>query len=144
MKIRYIPALIILFLVLPAVLLRLYPDRLPQDQAAVDLSIEQAFAGKFSEVTVSGSGVVLALLSDDLKGSRHQRFIVRLDTKLTLLIVHNIDLAPRVDTLRVGDIVTFRGEYVWNAQGGLLHRTHHDPAGRRDHGWIRHAGRLYQ
>ncbi|MBM9606156.1 DUF3465 domain-containing protein [Desulfopila inferna] len=144
MKIRYIPALIILFLVLPAVLLRFYPDRLAQDQAAVDLSIEQAFAGKISEVTVSGSGVVLAVLSDDLKDSRHQRFIVRLDSKLTLLIVHNIDLAPRIDTLRVGDIVTFRGEYVWNAQGGLLHWTHHDPAGRRDHGWISHAGRLYQ
>ena len=46
--------------------------------------------------------------------------------------------------LRVGDEVRFRGEYEWNQRGGLVHWTHHDPAGRRTGGWLRHEDRLYQ
>ena len=62
---------------------------------------------------------------------------------MTVLIVHNIDLAPRVP-LQVGDSVSLRGDYVWNDRGGLVHWTHHDPAGRHIPGWIEHRGRRYQ
>lgn len=93
---------------------------------------------------IQGSGVVVKMLSDDNDGSRHQRFIVRREGGSTLLIVHNIDVAPRVDSLRAGDQVEFYGELEWNPQGGVVHWTHHDPAGRHVGGWIRHNGRLYQ
>lgn len=45
-------------------------------------------------VQVQGSGRVLRVLADDNDGSRHQRFILALASGRTLLIAHNIDLAP--------------------------------------------------
>ncbi len=93
---------------------------------------------------VRGSGVVVRVLPDDNDGSRHQRFIVRLASGRTLLIAHNIDLAPRVPSLGQGDSVGFYGEYEWNDRGGVIHWTHHDPQGRHPAGWIEHRGRRYQ
>ena len=93
---------------------------------------------------VSGQGTVSHILSDDNDGSRHQRFILRLDSGQTLLIAHNIDLAPRVSGLRKGDVVRFYGEYEWNDKGGVIHWTHHDPQGRHADGWLEHEGRRYQ
>ena len=91
-----------------------------------------------------GSGTVVRVLPDDNDGSRHQRFILRLASGRTLLIAHNIDLAPRVAGIREGDTVEFYGEFRSNPQGGVIHWTHHDPQGRHPGGWLRHQGRTYQ
>jgi hypothetical protein len=109
-----------------------------------DATIENAFANRLGNLQVAGQGTVVKLLADDTNGSRHQRFIVRLASGRTLLVSHNIDLAPRIDALRAGDTVAFEGEYEWNPKGGVIHWTHHDPQGRHAAGWIRHAGRTYQ
>ena len=109
-----------------------------------DGQIARAFENKTSNVQVEGEGVVTRILADDLDGSRHQRFIVTLASDQTVLIAHNIDLAPRVDGLQTGDNVRFYGEYVWNEQGGKVHWTHHDPQGRHVAGWLKHNGRTYQ
>lgn len=93
---------------------------------------------------VSGSGTVERVLSDDNEGSRHQRFILRLSSGRTLLVAHNIDLAPRVAPLRTGDTVSFYGEYEPNDRGGVIHWTHHDPQGRHPDGWLEHKGQRYQ
>jgi hypothetical protein len=93
---------------------------------------------------VRGSGTVIRILSDDDTGSRHQRFILRLPSGQTLLIAHNIDLAPRIPALHAGDRVSFYGEYAWNNKGGVIHWTHRDPAGRHIAGWLEHDGRRYQ
>ena len=106
--------------------------------------IENAFNNQLSNIQVTQQGVVIRLLPDDLRGSRHQKFIVRLDTGLKLLIVHNIDLAPKVSTLSKGSMITFRGEYEWNHKGGLIHWTHHDPQGRHEDGWLEYKGKRYQ
>jgi hypothetical protein len=100
------------------------------------ISIEKAFEQKQSDVQVGAEGRVTRVLSDDNEGSRHQRFIVELFSGHTVLIAHNIDLAPRVADLKVGDRVSFYGEYEWNPQGGVVHWTHHDPAGRHEGGWV--------
>ena len=105
--------------------------------------VDRAFEAERSDVQVRGRGVVTKLLSDDNKGSRHQRFILRLSSGATLLVAHNIDLAPRINSLRVGDEVEFFGEYEWNEKGGVLHWTHDDPQGRHVAGWLRHRGRFY-
>lgn len=106
--------------------------------------ILQAYRNRQSNLQVSGSGVVVKLLRDDLDGSRHQRFILRLSSGITILIAHNIDLAPRIPSLREGDSVRFYGEYEWNDKGGVVHWTHDDPQGRHSDGWLEHNSRRYQ
>lgn len=109
-----------------------------------DDSIGRAFRNHTSGIEVEGEGTVIRLLDDDVNGPRHQRFIVELASGQTLLMTHNIDLAPRLNGLKSGDSVRFKGEYVWNAKGGMVHWTHHDPQGRHVAGWIQHNGRTYQ
>jgi len=91
-----------------------------------------------------GEGTVVRVLPDDNQGSRHQRFIVRLASGRTVLIAHNIDIAPRVEGLSAGDTVSFSGEFEDNDKGGVVHWTHHDPGGRHVSGWIKYRGRIYQ
>jgi hypothetical protein len=93
---------------------------------------------------VEDEGVVTRILADDLAGSRHQRFIVSLGSGQTVLIAHNIDIAPRVTGLQSGDRIGFYGEYVWNEKGGMVHWTHHDPQARHVTGWLKHNGHTYQ
>ena len=93
---------------------------------------------------VSGVGTVIRILGDDDTGDRHQRFLLRLQSGATLLVAHNIDIAPRVEPLREGDTVEYKGEFAWNPKGGVVHWTHHDPSGRHPGGWLRHDGRTFQ
>lgn len=109
-----------------------------------DSAIAKAYAKRAKKIQVEGRGTVVKLLPDDNDGSRHQRFLVRLDSGQTILIAHNIDLAPRVASLRVGDAVSFSGEYEWNAKGGVIHWTHRDPHGRHPAGWIKHGGLTFR
>ena len=111
---------------------------------SIDDSISKAFENRSSNIQVEGIGTVIKILRDDLKGSRHQKFIIRLSTGQTLLIAHNIDLAPRINNLKNGDSIAFFGEYEWNSKGGLIHWTHHDPRGQHKGGWIKYNGRTYQ
>lgn len=107
-------------------------------------SIARAIADHAHEVTVDAAGVVSRILPDDREGERHQRFIVRLPSGSTVLIAHNIDIAPRIEGLRTGAPIAFEGEYVWNAQGGVVHWTHHDPSARHKSGFVKYDGRLYR
>ena len=107
-------------------------------------SVDEAYRHQRGDVQLEGSGRVKRILRDDNKGSRHQRFILELPSGLSLLVAHNIDLASRIEGLRRGDEVGFYGEYEWNSQGGVMHWTHHDPAGRHVDGWLKHQGRIYK
>ncbi len=84
------------------------------------------------------------ILSDDLNGSRHQRFILQISQKLTVLVAHNIDIADRLPGLTVNSLVEFYGEYEWNDLGGVIHWTHHDPDGYHIDGWLKYNGKTYQ
>ena len=106
--------------------------------------IANAYDRQQSNIQVRGQGVVQKILPDDNQGSRHQRFLVRLSSGQSLLIAHNIDLAPRIESLREADIIAFSGEYEWNNKGGVIHWTHRDPQGRHVGGWLEHHGRRYQ
>ena len=106
--------------------------------------ILEAFRRGRSGLLVGVDARVERMLPDDDDGDRHQRFIVRLaGSDHTVLVAHNIDLAPRVP-LKKGDEVSILGEYEPNDVGGVVHWTHHDPAGRHPDGWIRHAGKTYK
>jgi len=116
----------------------------PRGEPGAADAIDSLWDERRSGAIVEASGLVSKLLPDDLEGARHQRFIVRLGTGRTVLVSHNIDLAPRVDALREGDTIVFRGQYEWNPRGGVVHWTHHDPGGRRPGGWLEHRGRTYR
>lgn len=104
--------------------------------------IRQAFAQGTSDLWITLDATVERTLKDDDEGSRHQRFILRLADDLTVLVAHNIDLAPRVP-LAAGDSIRLHGEYEWNHQGGVIHWTHAYSDGR-PRGWIEHEGERYQ
>ena len=105
--------------------------------------LKQAFENEQSDIQVEGEGTVWKTLPDDNKGTRHQRFILKLSSGQTLLVAHNIDLADKIKGLKKGDKVAFYGEYEWSEQGGVIHWTHHDPSARHTDGWLKHDGRLY-
>ncbi|WP_084618540.1 DUF3465 domain-containing protein [Cellvibrio sp. OA-2007] len=112
--------------------------------AGSDVLIAEAFRDGQSNVQLGGEGRVLRILPDDNEGSRHQKFLLELDSGHTLLIAHNIDLAPRVENLREGERLEFYGEYEWNQKGGVIHWTHHDPRGQHPGGWLKYEGRIYK
>ena len=106
--------------------------------------LQQAFRDHESGFMIEVGAPVVRILSDDNDGSRHQRFLIRLSTGQTILVSHNVDLAPRVRDLRVGDTIDLYGQYEWNEKGGMIHWTHHDPRGAHEEGFIEHNGRRYQ
>ncbi len=115
-----------------------------ESYARTDDIIAEAFRARRSDLQVAGEGRVVRVLPDDTEGSQHQRFLLELASGQTLLVAHNIDLAPRIPSLRRGDRVAFYGEYEWNERGGVMHWTHHDPRGRHADGWLEHEGRRYE
>lgn len=121
------------------------PDR--TSQTFVDTGaarIQQAYQQRQSDIQVQAAGEVIAVLKDDNKGSRHQKFILELQNGQTVLVAHNIDLAPRIQNIQKGDRVEFFGEYEYSEKGGVIHWTHHDPAQKHVGGWLKHQERTYQ
>lgn len=116
----------------------------PVNAEASNQVLIDAFKHKKSDIFVKGTGIVKKLLADDNKGARHQKFLVSISPEQTLLFAHNIDLAPRVENLHIGDTLVFKGEYVYNPKGGVMHWTHKDPQGQQPGGWIKHNGKIYE
>lgn len=119
-------------------------DSPAQTIAAAGDTAREAFDSRASERMLDVSGRVQRVLADDRDGSPHQRFIIATDSGQTLLVAHNLELAPRLDGIAVGDTVRVHGEYEWNAQGGVMHWTHDDPKGTHEAGYIEWKGRRYQ
>ena len=113
--------------------------RTQPDNAAILRMLSQ----RAHEKWVEGASIVVKVLRDDLDGDRHQKFLLRISNDDRVLVAHNIDLAPRVP-LRAGDLVSYRGKYVWSEKGGVLHWTHHDPRRPGKGGWLRHEGKVYE
>ena len=136
---------IVVFVALVVALLAIdhLKERETPSQARSASAIVDAYESRESDVWVEGDGHVVKVLGDDNDGSRHQRLIVEIADGHTILIAHNIDLAPRVP-LAGGESISFKGEYVWNDKGGVLHWTHHDPQNRASGGWIRLNGETYR
>jgi len=111
---------------------------------ADNAAVQRAFQRHTDQVEVTASGTVDRVLTDqDGPSGPHERFIVRLtDVAMTVLIEHNLSLAPRVP-VATGEAVVVHGEYIWNAQGGLVHFTHHDPDRSHEGGYILYGGKRY-
>ncbi len=109
-----------------------------------DAAIVADFHNHQSNVEVTADGTVVRLLPDRTSSTgTHEQFIVKLSSAdVTVEVEHNISIAPRVP-VALDDHVIVHGEYVWNAQGGLIHFTHHDPQGTHEGGYIQDNGKAY-
>jgi hypothetical protein len=90
-------------------------------------------------------GHILAVLPEDTIGIRHQRILVRLEDRKKVLLVHNIDLCPRIDGLERGREIRFYGQFTDNDRGGAFHRLHRNMNPFRPYvdGWIEYDGSRY-
>lgn len=94
---------------------------------------------------IQGSGmVVVKLLPDDNSGLRHQKWMVRLSSGATMQAVYNSDMenCERVP-LKVGDVVSMGGQFVYTNEGPMLHWLHYDPRRSRPDGFVEVGGQFY-
>lgn len=103
----------------------------------------QAQANNARKVEVLFTAPVYKLLPDDRQGTPHQRFLLQLSNGSTVLVAHNTKMAPPVP-IRAGDVVTIRGEYIWNEKGGVVHWTHHTDTPRHIGGYIDFNSQRYE
>ncbi len=111
-----------------------------QYKSASNKQLETLIKKRQSNVIITLDVTVINILSDDNQGDRHQRLILK-SGKNTLLLAHNIDIAPRVP-VKKGDFLKVRGEYEWNEKGGVVHWTHRSTSSHAD-GWIIHNNKKY-
>lgn len=103
-------------------------------------TIENLYKSKASGVLITFNAKVENILSDDNEDSRHQRIILKTNNR-TVLLAHNIDVAPRVPVNK-NDRITVKGEYEWNQKGGIVHWTHKKD--NRPYGWVLFNNKKYQ
>ncbi|HED53576.1 MAG TPA: DUF3465 domain-containing protein [Phycisphaerales bacterium] len=118
-----------------------WPEPVAADHSEDEIRrlIDNQISGEMVEL----SAVVVKVLPDDDEGDRHQRFLLKLNSGGTILVAHNLDLAPRVP-VHEGDTPTIFGQYEYNDRGGVLHWTHHAPRNNRQGGWIELDGKRYE
>jgi len=105
--------------------------------------VDDAYLSQRSNIIVTAEGTVDRVLADDTSGDQHQRFVLRLPSGLTILVAHNIDVAPRIPGITTGSSLKIHGEYEWSAKGGTVHWTHRDHRGSHEAGWIEFKGQRY-
>ncbi len=110
--------------------------------------VYRAWSTGTSHVEVTAAGNVAQLLGTRRGPSgRHEGFLLHLRGSagrgLTVRVETNVDLTGPIP-IAEGDAVVVRGEYVYDATGGLIHETHLDPRGRRAGGYVQVAGKVYQ
>jgi len=106
----------------------------------VSTNVVQVSGGfaKFRDRTwVTGVGTVRKVLPDDLDPPCHQRFVLVDKYGHSILVVNNIDDFDRLPDVKVGEAIAFRGEFIANPRGGIVHWTHPDRSGRRAGGWLK-------
>ena len=112
--------------------------------SADNAAIVRDYHDHTSNVEVTVEGTVVTVFPDRSGPSgTHEQFIIRLASgDITVEVEHNISIGRRVPVLE-GDHVTVHGEYIWNAEGGLIHFTHRDPQGTHEGGYVQDNGTTY-
>ncbi len=104
-------------------------------------SAQNACRAGASHAEVVTSGIVESVL-DVRRGpsGNHEGFMLSVGSAL-YRIEDNIDLTGYIP-LRRGERVELMGQFECN--DGVIHWTHHDPAGRHPSGYVSAGGRTYQ
>jgi translation initiation factor IF-1 len=95
------------------------------------------------KVPLTVTARVKKLLKYDGRGLPHEKFLLVLSNGSTILVAHNTKMAPYVP-IQPGDTVTVKGEFIWNAKGGLIHWTHHSDTPNHAGGYIDFNGKRYE
>lgn len=98
-------------------------------------ALEASFAQGRTGVWLSGHGTIVRELSADPSS---QRFQVRINDELALVVHHRVGAAGRVPVER-GDIIAFHGRYDFHGGGGELVFTYADPGQPGGGGWLQHG-----
>ncbi len=95
------------------------------------------------KVPLTVTAPVKKMLRYDDRGLPHEKFLLLLSNGSTILVAHNTKMAPYVP-IQEGDVVTVKGEFIWNAKGGLIHWTHHTDTPNHQGGYIEFKGKRYE
>lgn len=112
----------------------------PRTNNRTESNIDKVVAGRKSGQMVLIEARIIKHLRDDLKGDKHQKMLLKTG-KHTLLLAHNIDIAPRVPA-KEGETIQVKGEYEWNEKGGVIHWTHRSN-NSHPQGWIKYNNKKY-
>lgn len=114
-----------------------------QSVQAEQSQLLEAQASRAKKVEIIFSARVKKILRDDTRGLPHQRLLLAVDNGSTVLLAHDIKYAPKVP-VQVGDLLTIKGEYIWNPKGGVVHWTHRSDTPRHEGGYVELEGQRYE
>lgn len=111
-------------------------------------AIYGAWADQRSRVEVTADGTVARILGTRQgRSGAHEGFLLHLRGAgghgLSVRVETNVDITGAIP-LEPGESVEVRGEYIYDPRGGIIHYTHHDPAGRHESGYVEAGGDLYR
>lgn len=104
-----------------------------------------AYAAQAERVETIAQGNVLAILGTSSGPSgEHEGFLLKLtgDCDLLVRVEVNTGITGPIPLHR-GEKVIVKGQYETDVTGGVIHWTHHDPAGRHVGGYIVAGGKTY-
>jgi hypothetical protein len=110
-----------------------------------DEAVCRAFHAGTSAFEVVADGRVVSLLGTNAGPSgAHEGFLLHLGSgcDLTLRVETNVGFTGPIP-LHVGENVVVKGEYEYEALGGVIHWTHRETHGRHPSGYVEAAGRYY-
>lgn len=108
-----------------------------------DLEAIRAQQLQLVKVPLTVTAPVKKMLRYDDRGLPHEKFLLELSNGSTILVAHNTRMAPYVP-IQAGDVVTVKGEFIWNEKGGLIHWTHHSDNPIHAGGYIEFKGKRYE
>lgn len=104
------------------------------------------YASGSGGVEVIAQGTVLGILGTRGGPSgEHEGFLLKLNEQCDLLlrVETNVDITGPVP-LQTGEVVTVKGQFEDDPEGGVIHWTHHDPSGRHVSGYVEADGKIYE
>lgn len=115
---------------------------------AHNAAVYDAWRAARSHVEVTAEGTIARVLGTRAGPSgAHEGFLLHLagagGRGLTVRVEDNVALTGAIP-LAEGEHVEVRGEYIFDARGGIVHYTHRDPRGRHAAGYVLAGGKLYQ
>ncbi len=108
-----------------------------------DIQIVNAVSSRQSQFYVEGGQlVVTSVLPDDVTGLPHQKWEASLSDGSTVMIVYNSNMGEHIP-VELGKTFSVGGQFIWTAQGGLVHWVHADPKHKRPDGYVMFDGVVY-